>query len=94
MPSFLHIFLKPASNVTHDMIKEKMDLAISWYRYADYCWVIKTSSDVAKWQTRLLPLAKDDGTLLILTIDPKKRQGWVAKGFWDWLKSHSADSDG
>lgn len=86
MSSYLHVFLKPHSGVTEEMVKEKMNLAIDWYKYADYCWVLKTTSEVTKWQTRLKPLVDPGGSLLILTVDPTKRQGWMAKGFWEWLK--------
>lgn len=86
MATFLHIFLKPKPGITDEAIKAKMNLAVDWYKYADNCWVVKTTSDVAKWQTRLKPLVEPSGTLLILTVDPEKRQGWLAKGFWEWLK--------
>lgn len=90
MASFLHIFIKPKSGITNDMVKEKMNLAVDWYKYADYCWVVKTTSDVAKWQTRLKPLVDPDGSLLILTINPSERQGWISKSFWNWLKKNES----
>lgn len=83
--SFFHIFVKPKTGITHDDIKKQMDLALDWYKYADYCWVVKSSSDVAKWQTRLKPLVEPGGSLLILGVDPSVRQGWMGKAFWDWL---------
>ena len=86
MATFLHIFVKPKPGVTEDQVKKTMDLSLDWYKYSDYCWVVKTSSDVAKWQARLQGFAEKGGNLLILTIDPSKRQGWMAKAFWDWLK--------
>lgn len=87
MASFLHIFLKPKAGISDEMVKSKMDLSKDWYKYSDYCWVVKTTSDVDRWQTRLKPLVEPGGTLLILTIDPVKRQGWIARSFWDWLRS-------
>lgn len=87
MATFLHIFLKPKPGIAEEAIREKMNLAVDWYKYADNCWVVKTTSDVAKWQTRLKSLVEPSGMLLILTVDPTKRQGWLAKGFWEWLKS-------
>ena len=86
--AFLHIFIKPNLGVTDEMVKAKMNLAVDWYKYAGNCWVVKTTSDVAKWQIRLKPLVEPTGSLLILTIDPMQRQGWIAKGFWDWLKKN------
>lgn len=86
MTSFLHIFIKPKDGVSEEQVKKKMNLAVDWYKYSDYCWVIKTTSNVAKWQTRLKPLVEPGGTLLIFKIDPSQRQGWIAKSFWEWLK--------
>jgi hypothetical protein len=86
MSTFLHVFIKPKRGVTDEMVTEKLNLAIDWYKYAENCFVVKTTSDVSKWQTRLKPLVEPDGSLLILTVDPTKRQGWIAKSFWEWLK--------
>ena len=86
MEAYLHIFLKPKAGISEESIKEKMNLAIDWYKYSDYCWVVKTTSNVTKWQTRLKSFVEPDGTLLILKIDPSQKQGWIAKGFWEWLK--------
>lgn len=88
---FLHIFLKPQPGVQNEKIKEQMDLAVDWYKYADNCWVVKTTSEVEKWQTRLKPLVEPDGVLLILTLEPSKRQGWIGKSFWEWLKKAGAE---
>ena len=84
--SLFHIFLKPKAGINEDQVKEKMNLAVDWYKYSDYCWILKSTSDAAKWQTRLKPLVQPGGTLLILKIDPTQRQGWIAKSFWEWLK--------
>ena len=81
-----HIFIKPKFGVSEEMVKAQMNLAMDWYKYSDYCWVVKTTSDAAKWQTRLKPLVEPNGTLLIVKIDPSQYQGWTAKSFWDWLK--------
>jgi hypothetical protein len=84
--SLFHIFVKPKAGVSEEQVKEKMDLAVDWYKYSDFCWVVKSTSDPAKWQTRLKPLVEPGGTLLIFKIDPTQRQGWIAKSFWEWLK--------
>jgi hypothetical protein len=85
MSALYHIYLRPKAGVTQEQVEEKMNLALDWYKYAANSWIVKTTSDAAKWQTRLKPLVEPDGTLLILKIDPSDRQGWIAKGFWEWL---------
>jgi hypothetical protein len=87
MASFYHIFIRPKSGVTDDQVVEKMNLAIDWYKYSKDNWLVKSSSNAAKWQTRLKPLVEPDGSLVILKIDPSEKQGWTAKGFWDWYKN-------
>ncbi len=88
MASFYHVFLKPNAGVTEEQIKAKMDLALEWYKYSDFNWIVCTTSDAAKWQARLLPFAQPDGILLIMKLDPTSRQGWIAKSFWTWLKEN------
>lgn len=83
--SFYHVYLKPKPGITEEQVKEQMNLAVDWYKYADYCWVVKSTSEAGKWQTRLKPLVEPGGNLLILGMDPATRQGWMAKGFWEWL---------
>ncbi|AOI64537.1 hypothetical protein WS51_12670 [Burkholderia territorii] len=81
-----HIYIQPKSGVSEETVKAKMNLSIDWYKYSDTCWVVKTTSDAAKWQARLKPLVEPDGSLLILRVDPTDRQGWIAKSFWAWLR--------
>ena len=90
MATFLHVFIKPKVGVTGAQVEETMNKAVDWYRYSDYCWVVKTTSSLSVWQTRLKPLVESDGTLLILKIDPAQRQGWIAKSFWTWLRESQA----
>jgi hypothetical protein len=92
MATFVHIFIKPKSGVTSEMVERTINLGVDWYRYSDYCWIVKTTSTVEKWQTRLKPLVEPGGTLLIMAVDPTKRQGWIAKSFWEWLKKNDVNS--
>ena len=84
MSSFYNIFIQPNTNVTDEQVEAKMNLALDWYRYSENNWLIKTSSDAAKWQSRLKSLVEPNGVLVILKIDPSDRQGWISKSFWDW----------
>jgi len=90
MVKFLHIFIKPKAEVTEDSVRDQMNLAVDWYKYAENCWIVKTTSEIDTWQIRLKPLVESTGVLLILTLDPTKRQGWIAKGFWEWLQKSIA----
>ena len=93
MVDLYHIYLRPKASINLDAVKEKMNLALDWYMYADHCWVVKTTSDSAKWQARLKSLVEPEGSLLIFKIEPLTRQGWMPKSFWDWLKSDKKSDD-
>jgi hypothetical protein len=86
MAYFYHVYLEPKIGITDEEVKAKFDLAIDWYKYDTKCWVVKSSSDIAKWQARLRPLAEPEGTLLIFKIEVEQRQGWMQKSFWEWVR--------
>ena len=81
-----HIYLKPKADVTTDQVQAKINLALDWFKYGDNCWIVESTSDVAKWQTRLKPLVDPAGYFFICKIDISVRQGWMSKSFWEWLK--------
>jgi len=81
-----NIYLKHKPSVTAEEIKKQMDLSLDWYKYADQCWIVETTSTPEKWLTRLKPLAEPGGFLFICKIDASVRQGWMATSFWEWLK--------
>lgn len=88
MGKFLNIFINPKTGVVKEDIEKKMNLAIDWYRYNDKAYIVYTTSDVNKWQDRLLELVKDDGNLFICELNTSHRSGFMATSFWDWLKKN------
>ncbi len=89
MSTLYHIYLKPKPEVAENDISKKLDLAIDWYKYGENCWIVKSTSEPDKWQTRLKPLVDPAGTLFICKLDATKRQGWMPKKFWDWLRENA-----
>ncbi len=87
MANFYHIFIQPKQGITPDTVKQKMDLAIDWFRYTPNNWIVYTSSDQDKWLSRLRPLVEPDGSLFICKLDISGRNGWMSKEFWDWIRS-------
>ena len=90
MAEYLHIYISPKEDVTREQVEKKLNLAIDWYRYARGVYVVYTTSSVDKWKERLIELVKPKGRLLILRLDIGKRQGWMNKDFWEWLKKRQA----
>lgn len=86
MADFLHIYIYPKSGVTREQVEAKMNAAVDWFRYYANSYVVYTTSDADKWQSRLLDIVKPDGSLFICKIDVTKTQGWMTKQFWEWLR--------
>jgi len=86
MARFLHIYISPKQDVTREQVETKLNLAIDWYRYARGMYVVYTSSSVDTWKARLIDLVKPRGRMFICAFDIHQRQGWMNKGFWEWLK--------
>jgi hypothetical protein len=84
--AFYNVYISPREGVTREDVQKQMNLAVDWFRYDPKNYVIYTTSDAAKWQARLKPLVEGGGHLFIVKIDPRDRQGWMSRKFWDWLK--------
>jgi hypothetical protein len=87
MAEFLHIYVKQRADVTRAEVEKKLSLAVDWFRYDSKIYVVYTTSNVDKWQERLIDLVKPSGHLFICRLDIKVRQGWMPKKFWTWLRS-------
>lgn len=87
---FLHIHIVPKNGVSSERVEEQLNLAVDWYRYTGNTYVVYTTSDIEKWMGRLQPLVESDGRLLIFEVNVRRRNGWMPKDFWDWLKKPRA----
>jgi len=88
MGEFYHIFIEPKAGVTREQVEEKMNLALDWFRCNSNVWVLYTTSDKNKLQTRLKPLVKPKGSLFICKLDIYKRNGFMTQKFWDWINKN------
>ncbi len=86
MANFYGIFIDPKPSASRDDVKKKMDLAIDWFRYDEKNWIVYTSSEAAKWYSRLQSLAVPDGHVFIVKLDLSDRSGWMSKQLWAWIK--------
>jgi hypothetical protein len=84
--TFYQIYLRPKTGVTDDEIAQKMNLSLDWFKFDKTNYMVWSTSDVAKWMTRLQPLAEPDGRLLIIEVVSTNRNGWMNTDFWNWLK--------
>lgn len=83
---FYVVYIERKSNVAYESVKEKMDLAVDWYRINEKLWILYTTSDEEKLYSRLAPFVEDSGYLFICKLNISKRQGWMDNGFWKWIR--------
>lgn len=83
---FYMIYIDRKENATYQQLKEKMDLAIDWYRINESLWIVYTTSNEEKWYSRLESFVKSGGHVFICRLDESHRQGWMKKGFWKWVR--------
>lgn len=82
---FFLVMLNANPGLTIADVQNALGNDIQWYRVANNVWVVHISN-TSKWLfDRLSSLATPSGTLLITRLDPKDRQGWMPKQFWDWV---------
>lgn len=85
---FFHIYIIPATGVTHDQIQAKINLSNDWMKYDDRNWIVYSTNDISSWQIRLSDLVKPNGRLLILEMKPGMKQGWMLPQVWTWLNKN------
>lgn len=89
---FYVVYIKRGPDVSYDALKEKMNLALDWYRIDETFWALYTTSDAEKWYGRLSPLVKDSGRVFICKLDVTDRQGWMNKSFWNWIRRQDKET--
>lgn len=83
---FYQIYISPKVGVEEESVTKKMNLSLDWFKYDKSNYIVWSTSDVAKWMTRLKPLVEPGGRLFICEIVSNNRNGWMNKDFWEWLK--------
>ena len=86
MANFYHIFLDPTQGFTNEQIKEKMNLAIDWFKYDSKNWIVYTTSDAKTWYGRLEPFIKAGGHCFICKLNTNDYWGFMSKDLWAWVQ--------
>lgn len=84
--NFYVVYIKPNSDASTDTIKDAMNKALDWYKIKDDFWILYTTSNAEKLYGRLEPSIGKKGRVFIAKLDLSDRQGWMAKGFWEWVR--------
>jgi hypothetical protein len=81
----LHITLNLFRAVEEEELEKTFNKAIDYAHYAPNCWLVLTSSNVERWQGRLMPLLGDNDTLLICEVQPASIHGWIQNWIIEWI---------
>ncbi len=72
-------------------VESKLNLAIDWVKFAPNSWLLWTSSDPDKWNSRFKTFMKSGDRVFVCEVDVSERSGVMPRSFWDFIKSHQAD---
>ena len=88
---FYAMYLHRNNDVSNDVIEDKLDGLLSWYRVTDRFWILYTTKNAEKLYARMRPLIFESGSLFICKLDVSDRQGWMNKSFWNWLRGFDTE---
>jgi hypothetical protein len=87
---FLHVGFRFRVEPDRVELEERLDKALSWYRYAPNCYVVYTTNSADVWYRRLRRHIREGDSMLICELNTRNHQGWMSKNFWEWLEQHDA----
>lgn len=85
---FLHISINIVGDVDEDALKEKFDLGLDWLQYIPGCWIVRTTSDTAKWLRRLSPILNNKCSMLIARIELPTQAFRLPVFAMDWIEKY------
>ncbi len=63
-----------------------------WQHPLESVWIVATNTcNENSIYEKVKPELDPNDLLLIFKIEPKKRQGWLAKSFWTWMKTKTEE---
>jgi len=77
---------KPGKDYTslHNTIKT----APKWWHHLDSTWLIQTNETVEYWSDKIRRITDSNDNFLIVDITRQKRQGWLPKKAWEWIREN------
>lgn len=69
---------------------EKIKGLGDWQHPLESVWLLATDTyDEDSIYRELKPTLDNNDLLLILKVNPKNRQGWLAVSFWEWMEKYT-----
>jgi hypothetical protein len=87
---FLHIGFYWSGPPKTSELEPIFDQATDWIRYAQNCWIIRTTTDPDTWLARLKPLMAEKDRVFICemnTSSTNNYSGWLDKWMWERIQT-------
>jgi len=65
--------------------------ADGWWHYLESTWLIDTTQSPKEWSDRIKALLGDGDHFIVIEITGQKRQGWLPKKAWQWIRDSEED---
>lgn len=72
----------------YESLHNTLKTSVSWWHYLDSTWIIKTEQSVDYWSEKIRDVIDGNDNFLIVEITKQKRQGWLPKKAWEWIRSN------
>lgn len=86
MANFYNIYIIPKEGKFRSDIEEIMDDFLDWVRYGKNNYIVYSTINIRQIKADFKPLVEPDGRLFICKFDTSDYNGWMPKGFWEWIK--------
>lgn len=78
-----------SENHDYTEMYEKIKEIGDWYHPLESLWFVVSDSLATDIYHRLENVKGDKDNILVMELQPKNRQGWMPRSFWDWIKEKS-----
>lgn len=59
-----------------------------WWHYMDSTWIVSTQSQIETVVQSIRSQIEEADNLFVVEISGCRRNGWLPKKAWDWLRAH------
>lgn len=62
----------------------------NWAHVLKSTWLIRTTQTADQVSTDLRKHMDPNDNLLVIEVNPKNKQGWLSRKFWNWMNGKTA----
>jgi hypothetical protein len=76
-----------SGKIPEDALATLFSTALDWTRYAPNCWILWSTTSPEEWYKFIKKEIAESDHFFIVELDISKRQGWLPKAVWNWIKT-------